>query len=155
MSCQQEYEAKMKAVQRPSQESKQEIRPETQSTTPKQTAAATTQPSVTSQPLEPRSQILIKPSHTVYTTFFASHTPKHNSVPFTPMQAEAIRSGINPGLTMIVGPPGTGKTDVAVQIISELYHNFPNQRTLLVTHSNHALNDLFEKIMVRIWLKLA
>ena len=36
----------------------------------------------------------------------------------------------------MVGPPGTGKTDVAVQIISNLYHNFPDQRTLIVTHSN-------------------
>lgn len=62
---------------------------------------------------------------------------------------EAIRSGLNPGLTMVVGPPGTGKTDVAVQIISNLYHAFPSQKTLLVTHSNAALNDLFEKIMVR------
>ena len=49
----------------------------------------------------------------------------------------------------MVGPPGTGKTDVAVQIISNIYHNFPGQRTLLVTHSNSALNDLFEKIMQR------
>lgn len=52
-----------------------------------------------------------------------------------------------PGLTMVVGPPGTGKTDVAVQIISNIYHNFPDQRTLIVTHSNQALNQLFEKIM--------
>ena len=37
---------------------------------------------------------------------------------------------------MVVGPPGTGKTDVAVQIISNLYHNYPEQRTLIVTHSN-------------------
>ena len=43
---------------------------------------------------------------------------------------------LQPGLTMVVGPPGTGKTDVAVQIISNLYHNFPDQRTLIVTHSN-------------------
>ena len=63
--------------------------------------------------------------------------PRLNPVPFTPVQVEAIRSGVNPGLTLIVGPPGTGKTDVAVQIISNLYHNFPEQRTLLVTHSNH------------------
>lgn len=41
----------------------------------------------------------------------------------------------------------SGKTDVAVQIISNLYHNFPWQRTLIVTHSNQALNQLFEKIM--------
>ena len=47
------------------------------------------------------------------------------------------------------GPPGTGKTDTAVQIMAELFHNFPSQRCLVVTHSNHALNDLFEKIMER------
>ena len=78
---------------------------------------------------------------------FPKCVPKMNAVRFTPTQVEAIRAGTNPGLTMVVGPPGTGKTDVAVQIISNLYHNFPNQRTLIVTHSNQALNQLFEKIM--------
>lgn len=66
---------------------------------------------------------------------------------FTPTQVEAIKSGMQPGLTLVVGPPGTGKTDVAVQIISNIYHNFPNQRTLIVTHSNQALNQLFDKIV--------
>jgi superfamily II DNA or RNA helicase len=66
---------------------------------------------------------------------------------YTPAQVEALRSGMNQGLTMIVGPPGTGKTDVAVQIICNLYHNYPTQKILLVAHSNTALNDLFEKIM--------
>jgi intron-binding protein aquarius len=60
---------------------------------------------------------------------------------------EAIRAGTSPGLTLIVGPPGTGKTDVAVQIISNIYHNYPQQRTLLITRSNQALNQLFEKIV--------
>ncbi|CAG8690002.1 1367_t:CDS:10, partial [Gigaspora rosea] len=73
--------------------------------------------------------------------------PKKNTIRFTPAQVEAIKSGTNPGLTLIVGPPGTGKTDVAVQIIANLYNNFPDQHTLLVTHSNQALNQLFEKIM--------
>nr|XP_018901599.1 PREDICTED: intron-binding protein aquarius [Bemisia tabaci] len=75
------------------------------------------------------------------------NAPKKNSILFTPTQVEAIRSGMQPGLTLVVGPPGTGKTDVAVQIISNIYHNFPNQRTLIVTHSNQALNQLFEKII--------
>lgn len=66
---------------------------------------------------------------------------------FTPTQIEAIYSGMQPGLTVVVGPPGTGKTDVAVQIISNLYHNWRNERTMIVTHSNQALNQLFEKIM--------
>ncbi|XP_053682709.1 RNA helicase aquarius isoform X2 [Sabethes cyaneus] len=73
--------------------------------------------------------------------------PKKNTIRFTPTQVEAIRAGMQPGLTLVVGPPGTGKTDVAVQIISNLYHNHPQQRTLIVTHSNQALNQLFEKIM--------
>ncbi|XP_058466843.1 RNA helicase aquarius [Malaya genurostris] len=73
--------------------------------------------------------------------------PKKNTIRFTPTQIEAIKAGMQPGLTLVVGPPGTGKTDVAVQIISNLYHNHPQQRTLIVTHSNQALNQLFEKIM--------
>jgi intron-binding protein aquarius len=73
--------------------------------------------------------------------------PKLNAVRFTPTQVEAINSGTQPGLTVIVGPPGTGKTDVATQIINNIYHNFPNQRTLLVAHSNQALNQLFQKII--------
>ena len=72
-----------------------------------------------------------------------------NPVRFTPVQVEAVRSGLNLGLTVVVGPPGTGKTDVAVQIIANLYHSFPTQRTVLITHSNAALNDLFSKVMAR------
>lgn len=75
--------------------------------------------------------------------------PKSNTVPFTPVQVEAIRAGLNPGLTLVVGPPGTGKTDTAVQIIANLYHNFPSQKVCLVTHSNQALNDLFDKLLKR------
>jgi len=75
--------------------------------------------------------------------------PNYNKTPFAPKQVEAITSGLQHGLTTIVGPPGTGKTDVAAQIIVNLYNNFPEQRTLIVTHSNEALNDLFAKIMER------
>ena len=74
--------------------------------------------------------------------------PKPNTVRFTPAQVEAIKSGTQPGLTVIVGPPGTGKTDVATQIINNIYHNFPRERILLVAHSNQALNQLFQKIAV-------
>mmetsp|Transcript_116029 Transcript_116029/g.248051 ORF Transcript_116029/g.248051 Transcript_116029/m.248051 type:complete len:1554 (+) Transcript_116029:41-4702(+) len=73
--------------------------------------------------------------------------PRENKIRFTPVQVEAIRSGVNPGLTMVVGPPGTGKTDTAVQVVNLLFHNFPDQKIILVAHSNQALNDLFEKIV--------
>lgn len=72
-----------------------------------------------------------------------------NPVRFTPVQVGAIRSGLSPGLTLVVGPPGTGKTDVAVQIIASLYHSYPTQRTIIITHSNAALNDIFSKVMAR------
>jgi intron-binding protein aquarius len=72
---------------------------------------------------------------------------RKNLIPFTPKQVEAVVSGTQPGLTVIVGPPGTGKTDVATQIINLLYHNFPSERILLIAHSNQALNQLFQKII--------
>lgn len=92
-------------------------------------------------------EILVEPHLIPNRGPYPFNAPKRNAVPFTPTQIEAIRSGMQPGLTLVVGPPGTGKTDVAVQIISNIYHNFPEQRTLIVTHSNMALNQLFEKIM--------
>ena len=57
-------------------------------------------------------------------------------------QVEALRGAMNPGLTVVVGPPGTGKTDTAVQIISNVAHTFPQQRTLIITHSNQAWFEL-------------
>jgi len=77
---------------------------------------------------------------------YPADVPKLNSVRFTSAQIEAVTSGTQPGLSIVVGPPGTGKTDVATQIINNIYHNFPTQRTLLIAHSNQALNQLFQKI---------
>ncbi|KAJ2200409.1 hypothetical protein IW144_001139 [Coemansia sp. RSA 522] len=70
-----------------------------------------------------------------------------NQLEFTPMQVRAIGQSMLPGLTLVVGPPGTGKTDVAVQIVSNLYHAYPRETILLITHSNQALNQLFAKIV--------
>uniref|UniRef100_A0A182SJS1 RNA helicase aquarius n=1 Tax=Anopheles maculatus TaxID=74869 RepID=A0A182SJS1_9DIPT len=92
-------------------------------------------------------RILVEPYRIPSRGPYKYNEPKKNAIRFTPTQIEAIRAGMQPGLTLVVGPPGTGKTDVAVQIISNLYHNHPQQRTLIVTHSNQALNQLFEKIM--------
>ncbi|KAI5291499.1 hypothetical protein KEM54_004164 [Ascosphaera aggregata] len=78
---------------------------------------------------------------------YSVDAPRLNQIRFTPAQVSAIASGVQPGLTVVVGPPGTGKTDVATQIINNIYHNFPQERTLLITHSNQALNQLFQKIV--------
>jgi intron-binding protein aquarius len=72
-----------------------------------------------------------------------------NTTRFTIAQLQAIVTGLQLGLTIIVGPPGTGKTDSATQILHLLYQNHHKQRTLLVAHSNQALNDIFQKITER------
>lgn len=72
--------------------------------------------------------------------------PKTNKIRFTPVQVDAIRSAMYPGLTMVVGPPGTGKTDVAVQIVSNWYvqrharrvwTSYPNALSLNVCQAVH------------------
>lgn len=78
---------------------------------------------------------------------YPADAPRVNTIRFTPSQIQAIESGTQPGMTLVVGPPGTGKTDIAVQTINLLYHNFPDERILLVAHSNQALNQLFQKII--------
>jgi len=72
---------------------------------------------------------------------------KRNNIRFNERQIEAIYYSMQHGVSLIVGPPGTGKTDVAVQIANLLYNNNKNERTLIITHSNYALNDIFEKIV--------
>lgn len=78
---------------------------------------------------------------------YPTDAPKKNRIRFTPTQVQALVRGSQPGLSLIVGPPGTGKTDVATQLINILYHNFPEERILLIAHSNQALNQLFQKII--------
>lgn len=72
---------------------------------------------------------------------------KKNLIRFNDRQIESIFYALQYGVTLIVGPPGTGKTDIAVQVANLLYNNFRNERTLIITHSNYALNDIFEKIV--------
>lgn len=76
--------------------------------------------------------------------FPPSYVP--NQIPFTTTQLSAILSGISPGISLIVGPPGTGKTDVTAQLIKTLFLTESRQKILIVSHSNYALNLLFERL---------
>ena len=69
-----------------------------------------------------------------------------NQIRYSPRQVEAIRSGLSKGLTLINGAIGSGKTTVAAQIVSNLYHSEPQGRILVITQSKNGLNQLFEKI---------
>ncbi|ETI51788.1 hypothetical protein L914_04754 [Phytophthora nicotianae] len=69
---------------------------------------------------------------------------------YTKAQVAAVRTGQCEGLTLVVGPPGTGKTDVAVQLALNLYRTTPaREKILIVAHSNQALNDFFAKILAQ------
>lgn len=49
--------------------------------------------------------------------------PQKNAVRFTPTQVEAIKSGIQHGLTMVVGPPGTGKVRLVTKVLNTYFMN--------------------------------
>eukprot|EP00967_Tisochrysis_lutea_P087284 scaffold123404_cov23-Tisochrysis_lutea.AAC.1 len=97
----------------------------------------------------PRPVVTVEPYQPRPAGPYPEDEPRRNPVRFTRMQVEALRAAMSPGLTLVVGPPGTGKTDTAVQMVSNIVHTFPRQRTLIITHSNQALNDIFEKLLLR------
>jgi hypothetical protein len=68
---------------------------------------------------------------------------------FTLQQSKAIETSVKTGLSVVVGPPGSGKTDVAVQCVTHLYSTEKDGRILLLAHSNAALDALFTKITQR------
>lgn len=70
-------------------------------------------------------------------------------VTFSEAQIKAIHSGLKPGLTLVSGPPGTGKTSVVVQLVTALYHSKAHERILIITRTNHTLNDLVERLLQR------
>ncbi|KAG7398478.1 hypothetical protein PHYBOEH_011099 [Phytophthora boehmeriae] len=79
----------------------------------------------------------------------SSH-PSRSPIRLTKSQVRAVRTGMCDGLTLVVGPPGTGKTDVAVQLVLNLYRSTPaREKILIVAHSNQALNDFFAKILAQ------
>ncbi|UKK01485.2 hypothetical protein MACK_002299 [Theileria orientalis] len=69
------------------------------------------------------------------------------NIKFVNKQIESIVNGTLEGLTVIMGPPGTGKTDVVSQIISILFNNFEHEKIVICTHSNFALDDIFTKLV--------
>ena len=47
---------------------------------------------------------------------------------------------------MIVSPPGSNRADVTIQIISNLYHNHPDQHILVVAKNSTTLESIFDRI---------
>jgi intron-binding protein aquarius len=67
-------------------------------------------------PEPPEGTIIVRGYTPVKSTPFPEQQPGRNNIRFNTEQLKVILSGMQPGLTMCVGPPGTGKTDTAVQV---------------------------------------
>ena len=78
---------------------------------------------------------------------FKSIKINNKKIKYKEKQIQAIKLGIQEELSIIKGPPGTGKTDIALEIINYLYQNKKNEKILIITHSNNVLNDLCKKII--------
>jgi intron-binding protein aquarius len=75
--------------------------------------------------------------------------PKVNNIRYTPAQVDAIVSAMSPGLTVVSGATGTGKTEVAAEIITNLYRNFNHEKILVLVKSESALEALLYKLTER------
>ncbi|EQC26981.1 hypothetical protein SDRG_15196 [Saprolegnia diclina VS20] len=73
--------------------------------------------------------------------------PAAQGLRYTPAQVDAICSGVHDGLTLVTGAPGTGKTDVAAQIIANLYRSLNAQRIVVVAPTPAAVADLCAKLL--------
>ena len=62
----------------------------------------------------PHMAARILASCSLFSICFCLYPPPAPPVSYA--QVEAVMAGVQPGLTMVVGPPGTGKTDTAVQV---------------------------------------
>jgi len=59
-------------------------------------------------------------------------------------QEEAVQHALNSSFTVITGPPGTGKTQVVLNLLANLYYN--NKTVLFASKNNKAVNTVLEKL---------
>ncbi|KAK5669780.1 hypothetical protein QVD99_004160 [Batrachochytrium dendrobatidis] len=72
---------------------------------------------------------------------------KAKSLKFTREQSDAIISGSIKGLTLISGVPGSGKTSIAAQIVSNIVNGCPSDRTLVVAPTQRQLVRLLGNLI--------
>eukprot|EP00762_Andalucia_godoyi_P005288 ANDGO_06732.mRNA.1 Regulator of nonsense transcripts 1 homolog len=87
--------------------------------------------------------------------FRVERTPRHASSLLVNRlykeQQDAAVSCLFSPLTIVVGPPGTGKTHTSVSAVSLLIQNCSrtqNEKILVVAHSNSAVDQLLERLAV-------
>ena len=61
-------------------------------------------------------------------------------------QKYAIKFAMDNPVSIIHGPPGTGKTYTLVEIVQQLYHADPNSKTLICGPSNISVDTILERL---------
>lgn len=61
-------------------------------------------------------------------------------------QKEAVNFSVSNAITLIHGPPGTGKTEVACEIIAQ-WNSRGDERILIVAETNEAVNNIMKKLI--------
>ena len=73
---------------------------------------------------------------------------------FNPSQEDAIYSALHQRITLIHGPPGTGKTHVASEIVHQMYHSIQRNgdgdvktKILVAAETHNAVDNLTRKLL--------
>lgn len=75
-------------------------------------------------------------------------TPRFDFIPMlNPVQISALENAMNNSLTIIQGPPSTGKTLTSAYIVYNLYNHY-KKPVLVVAPSNDAVGELARKIFL-------
>jgi superfamily I DNA and/or RNA helicase len=62
-------------------------------------------------------------------------------------QARAVLDAVRSDLTLVHGPPGTGKTSTVVRIINEWRKHSPEESILVTASTNNAVDNVLEKFV--------
>jgi len=68
-----------------------------------------------------------------------------HSINLDQAQAESLLTGLMKRLSLIQGPPGTGKSFIGA-LIAKILHDHTNENILVLTFTNHALDQFLEDI---------
>lgn len=99
--------------------------------------------------VEPRlKDIFLSPSsyQTEYVEHWRSSEIKWNDSYMTKSQKHVVKTALSARhIAMVQGPPGTGKTTTIVEMLYQLISHNPNQRILVVSQQNTAVDNAISK----------
>ena len=81
----------------------------------------------------------------------ASGFPRHPSDLYNASQKKAIDAGVSQPITLIHGPPGTGKTHTATEIVHRVCQKYfsSKSKVLVAAETNMAVDNLTRKLLER------